>query len=109
MEKTILILILFFCMFSSYAEAIHDYDFDVIRNIDLPELGYAGKKIKPHGPQAFTVSPDNFIYILDTLQRRIVVYDLKLNFLQEIPENNLITDYFWSATQIKVSHKESAF
>jgi len=95
MRNFLILVFIIICVFPIYT--INSYLCEEIGLITIGEekneLGY--RKIGPGGigsdvshPQAFIINPKtNMLYISDPVKKRIVVFDIQLNFVKEIKVN----------------------
>jgi len=84
-RNIILFFILNICVLNT--QGINTYDLELIKQWEdqtkVEALSYFPQGMPP-GPMVFCISKENLVYVIDSLPKRIMVYDLKFNFIKEL-------------------------
>lgn len=96
MKKIMVFIFVIIFIANIFGEQVNSYYFDEIGIIPKGnkegELGWrSGGDVS--GPNTFIISKDNLIYIPDFWNDRINIYDLELNFIRTITEENKIIHF----------------
>ena len=110
-KKLLSIKIIILIIIPLYSYEIKEYEKELVKYIPsdgrIQSLKY-GKGVLPPGPECFTISDNNFIYVCDTHNDRIVVFDINMNYIKEIKHNEK-KRYFSFANNLKIDNIENLY